>query len=78
MIRLHPAASYATDCSTMTGAEIAEARTKLGMTQAEFAEKLGIKRNSLSRIELRDEVTRMTEYAVRYLVLMGKKRREKR
>ena len=45
------------------------------MTQAEFAEKLGIKRNSLSRIELRDEVTRMTEYAVRYLLLLMEKKR---
>jgi transcriptional regulator with XRE-family HTH domain len=59
----------------MTGAEIAKVRTKLGMTQAEFAEKLGIKRNSLSRIELRDEVTRMTEYAVRYLLLLMENKR---
>jgi DNA-binding transcriptional regulator YiaG len=63
----------------MTGAELKRIRERLGMSQSEFADALGVQRNSVSRMELRREVSRMTEFAVKYLVLtMSKKTKKER
>jgi len=54
----------------MTAAGFRQARKKLGMTQAELADAIGMQRNSIARIE-RDvqPVMRTTELAVKYLLL---------
>jgi DNA-binding XRE family transcriptional regulator len=59
----------------MTGAELKRARAKLGMTQKELGEALGVHWNSVARIE-RDEfsIIRTTELAVKYLLLMQSKK----
>ena len=61
----------------MTGVEVKRARKRLGMSQHEFADALGVQRNSVSRMELRREVSRMVELAVKYLLLMSKNKRRK-
>ena len=63
----------------MTRAELRSARKRLGMTQAELAEALGMQRNSVARMENgRQPVMRTTELAVKYLLLsMSKKRGRK-
>ncbi len=63
----------------MTGAELRRARKRLGMTQAELAEALGMQRNSIARMENgRQPVMRTTELGVKYLLLsMSKKRGRK-
>ena len=60
----------------MTGAELRQARRRLGMTQKELGEALGVHRNSVARME-RDEfpIIRTTELAVRYLLVMESKKR---
>jgi DNA-binding XRE family transcriptional regulator len=67
---------YALD--TMTGSELRQARARLGMTQKEFGEALGVHWNSIARME-RDEfpVIRTTELAVKYLLLTESKKRGK-
>lgn len=64
---------YALD--NMTGAELKRARAKLGMTQKELGEALGVHWNSVARME-RDEfpVIRTTELAVKYLLIMKTKK----
>ena len=64
----------------MTGQELRRARIRLGKTQKELGEALGVHGNSVARME-RDEfpIIRTTELAVKYLLLMeSKKRREKK
>ena len=63
----------------MTGAELRRTRGKLGMTQTELAEAIGMKKNSVAMIErgLRP-VMKTTELAVKYLLLtMSKRKRGK-
>lgn len=63
----------------MTGQELKQARAKLGMTQKELGEALGVHWNSVARME-RDEfsIIRTTELAVRYLLVMSKKKAGKK
>ena len=62
----------------MTGTELRRARERLGMTQKELGEALGVHWNSIARME-RDydsfPITRTTELAVKYLLVMKSKRK---
>jgi transcriptional regulator with XRE-family HTH domain len=62
----------------MTGEQLRQARKRLGMTQKEFAEAIGMQTNSLAMIErgLRP-VVKTTELAVKYLLVMNKKKKGK-
>lgn len=64
---------YALD--SMTGTELKRARSRLGMTQKELGEALGVHWNSVARME-RDEfpIICTTELAVKYLLLMQSKK----
>ncbi len=66
----------------MIGEELKRARARLGMTQKELGEALGVHRNSVARMERGEPgfpITRTTELAVKYLLLMeSKKRRTKK
>jgi DNA-binding XRE family transcriptional regulator len=55
-----------------------EARKRLGMTQKELGEALGVHWNSVARME-RDEfpIIRTTELALKFLLLTENKRRQK-
>jgi DNA-binding transcriptional regulator YiaG len=68
---------YALD--TMTGEELRRARRRLGMTQKEFGEALGVHWNSVARME-RGEflIIRTTELAVKYLLVMETKKKGKK
>jgi transcriptional regulator with XRE-family HTH domain len=58
----------------MIGADIRKARAKLNLTQAEFAEAIGMQRNSIARMEREEQpVMKTTELAVKYLLLTMKK-----
>jgi DNA-binding XRE family transcriptional regulator len=59
---------------TMTGAELRKARERLNMTQTELAEAIGMKKNSIARME-RDErpVMKHTKLSVKYLLLTMRK-----
>ena len=58
----------------MRGADIRKARAKLNLTQAEFAEAIGMQRNSIARMEREEQpVMKTTELAVKYLLLTVKK-----
>lgn len=61
---------------TMTGKELKRARAKLGMTQKELGEALGVHWNSIARME-RDEfsIIRTTELAVKFLLITETKRK---
>jgi DNA-binding XRE family transcriptional regulator len=63
----------------MTGKEMRQARSQLGMTQEELGEALGVHWNSIARME-RDEfpIIRTTELAVKYLLLTESKKRRKK
>lgn len=63
----------------MQGKELRRLRGLLKMTQRELAEALDLDKNTVARAE-RDEIPiqRVTELAVRYLLLVEKQRREKR
>jgi DNA-binding XRE family transcriptional regulator len=63
---------------TVTGKELREARKRLGMTQKELGEALGVHWNSVARME-RDEfpIIRTTELALKFLLLTENKRRQK-
>ena len=55
------------------------ARERLGMTQAELAEALGMQRNSIVRIENGSQpILRTTELSVKYLLLTMKKTKGRR
>jgi DNA-binding XRE family transcriptional regulator len=62
----------------MRGEELKRARARLGMTQKELGEALGVHWNSVARME-RDEfpIIRTTELAVKYLLLMQSKKRRR-
>jgi DNA-binding XRE family transcriptional regulator len=64
---------------TMTGRQLRQARSHLGMTQKELGEALGVHWNSVARME-RDEfpIIRTTELAVKYLLVMESKKRGKK
>lgn len=64
---------------SMTGAELRRARERLGLTQREMAEAIGWQRNSIARCERGERpISRVTELAVKYLLLtMGKKHKRK-
>ena len=64
---------YALD--NMKGGELKRARARLGLTQKELGEALGVHWNSVARME-RDEfpIIRTTELAVKYLLLMESKK----
>jgi DNA-binding XRE family transcriptional regulator len=56
-----------------------EARKRLGMTQKELGEALGVHWNSVARME-RDEfpIIRTTELAIKFLLITRKKKEGKR
>ena len=62
----------------MTGEALKYARARLGMTQKQLGEALGVHWNSVARME-RDEfpIIRTTELAVKYLLIMQSKRRRR-
>ena len=64
---------------SVTGLDLKRARAKLGMTQKELGEELGVHWNSVARME-RDEfpIIRTTELAVKYLLIMQSKKRGRR
>ena len=57
---------------TMTGKGIRRARKKLGMTQTQLGQAIGMQKNTIARME-RGEllVMRTTDLAVRYLLLVA-------
>ena len=63
---------------SMTGEALKTARKQLGMTQKELGEALGVHWNSIARME-RDydsfPITRTTELAIKYLLVMKSKRK---
>jgi DNA-binding XRE family transcriptional regulator len=61
----------------MTREELKRARDRLGMTQKELAEALGMQTNSVTRMEMGIQpVMRTTELAIKYLLsAMSKKRK---
>ena len=68
---------YALD--SMTGGELKRARAKLGMTQKELGEALGVHWNSVARMERNEfPIIRTTELAVKYLLIMKSKKGEKK
>jgi len=75
---LTPEALSYTYCNIMKGKELRSARTRLGMTQTELGEALGVHWNSIARME-RDydsfPITRTTELAIKYLLVMKSKRK---
>jgi len=61
---------------TMTGAELRQARKRLGMTQKQLGEALSVHCNSIARMERGEfQIIRTTELAVRYLLVMNTKKR---
>jgi DNA-binding XRE family transcriptional regulator len=68
------------NADSMTGQELKRARARLGMTQKELGEALGVHWNTVARMERDVEgcpTIRTTELAVKYLLVMKSKRREK-
>lgn len=55
----------------MTGQKIKEARKKLNMSQQELADKVGISRNSMSRIECGDDLNFTAYTAVKLSRVLG-------
>jgi transcriptional regulator with XRE-family HTH domain len=72
-------AAWVYKTATMQGKELRRLRGLLKMTQRELGEALELAKDTVARME-RDElaIQRVTEFAVRYLLLMEKQRREKR
>ena len=63
----------------MTGAELRRARERLGLTQAQLADALGMWRNSVARMERSElPVMKHTELAVKYLLLTMEKEPQRR
>ena len=59
----------------MTKAELRRARERLGMTQLELAEALGMQRNTIVRMENGSHaIMRTTELAIKYLLLAMRKK----
>jgi len=65
--------------NTMTGRGLRRARKKLDMTQAQLADAIGMRKNSVARME-RDEAPTMrtTELAVKYLLLVKESKPKRR
>jgi transcriptional regulator with XRE-family HTH domain len=63
----------------MQGSDLRRARKDLGKTQREFAEALGLNKNTVARAE-RDEIPiqTTTELAVKYLLVMETKKKGKK
>jgi len=63
----------------MTGEGLKRARKRLGMTQKQLAEAIGMQKNSLAMIErgLRP-VMKTTELSVKYLLVMSQRKGEKK
>jgi len=59
----------------MSGKELRRLRERLGLTQKELAEAIGMQKNSVARME-RDErpILKTTEMTVRYLLVMKSKK----
>jgi transcriptional regulator with XRE-family HTH domain len=58
----------------MNGAKLKKARERLRLTQSELAGAIGMKRNSIARMERNERpVLKHTELAVRYLLLTMRK-----
>jgi DNA-binding XRE family transcriptional regulator len=65
--------------SPMTGTELRRARERLGMTQKELADALGMWRHSVARMERSESpVMKHTELAVKYLLLTMEKKSQRR
>ena len=64
---------------TMTGRGLRAARKKLSMTQARLADAIGMRKNSVARME-RDEspIMKTTELAVKYLLLVKESKPKRR
>jgi transcriptional regulator with XRE-family HTH domain len=63
----------------MTGSKLRRARERLGLTQAELAEAIGMRKNSIARMERGERpVMRHTELSVKYLLLTMRKKRGRR
>jgi transcriptional regulator with XRE-family HTH domain len=64
----------------MTREELKRARERLGMTQRELAEALGMQTNSITRMEIGlQPIMRTTELSIKYLLsAMSKKRKARR
>ena len=70
---------FDTYCITMTGAELRQARERLGMTQQKLADALGMWRHSVARMERSESpVMKHTELAVKYLLLTMEKKSQRR
>jgi DNA-binding XRE family transcriptional regulator len=65
--------------NTMTGKGLRAARKKLSMTQTRLADAIGMRKNSVARME-RDEapVMKTTELAVKYLLLVKESKPKRR
>jgi transcriptional regulator with XRE-family HTH domain len=60
------------------GEDLKRARLKLGMTQKELGEALGVHRNWIARMERGEfSINRVTELAVKYLLLTNKTKGER-
>ena len=64
----------------MTGVDLRRTRDRLKMTQSELADAIGMKRNSIARMERNERpLLKHTELAIKYLLLtMSKKSRRKK
>ncbi len=64
---------------TMTGRGLRAARKKLNMIQAQLADAIGMRKNSVARME-RDEspIMKTTELAVKYLLLVKESKPKRR
>ena len=61
----------------MDGAELKKARKKLKFTQTELADAIGMRRNSIARMERGERpVLKHTELCVKYLLLTMRKKKE--
>jgi transcriptional regulator with XRE-family HTH domain len=63
----------------MTREELKRARERLGMTQRELAEALGMQTNSVTRMEIGlQPIMRTTELAVKFLLSVKSKKQKRR
>jgi transcriptional regulator with XRE-family HTH domain len=63
----------------MTGTELRRARQRLGLSQTGLAEAIGMRKNSVARMERSESpVMKHTELAVKYLLLTMEKKSQRR
>jgi predicted transcriptional regulator len=63
----------------MTREELRKARDRLGMTQKQLAEALGMQTNSVTRMEMGIQpIMRTTELSIKYLLSVVSKKRKRR